>query len=149
MSQQPPPGDASSPQDPQDPQNPETPDAPRYAPPVYAAPVYPAPGAPGAPSWQGQPTPGYPSAPPVYAGRPAVPTNTLAILALISAFIAPFVVPVVLGHLSLNQIRHTREGGRGLAIAALILGYIQVAFWGLLIMFFIWVGVVAAAAPTM
>ncbi|SJN08715.1 hypothetical protein FM113_04045 [Leucobacter sp. 7(1)] len=90
----------------------------------------------------------YPVAAPVQT-RSVVATNTLAILALISAFVAPFVAPVVLGHISLNQIKRTGEGGRGLAIAALILGYIQVAFWALLIAFFIWVGVVAAAAPVM
>ncbi|QYM77438.1 DUF4190 domain-containing protein [Leucobacter luti] len=73
-------------------------------------------------------------------------TNTLSILALIAAFLAPFVVPVVLGHISLNQIRRTGEGGRGLAIAALVLGYIQIAFWVLFIAFIIWVGVVAAAS---
>ncbi|MBL3698650.1 DUF4190 domain-containing protein [Leucobacter luti] len=113
--------------------------------PQYAAPSYDAP-QPGA--WPA-------SAPPVVSQTYYVPypvpaqapaTNTLSILALIAAFLAPFVVPVVLGHISLNQIRRTGEGGRGLAIAALVLGYIQVALWGLLICFIVWVGVVAAAS---
>ncbi|WP_254908858.1 DUF4190 domain-containing protein [Leucobacter sp. 7(1)] len=141
MTQQPPPGTTP-------PQDPQSTEGPRYAPPVYAAPEYPTPGYPGTPAWQDPQTPVYPVAAPVQT-RSVVATNTLAILALISAFVAPFVAPVVLGHISLNQIKRTGEGGRGLAIAALILGYIQVAFWALLIAFFIWVGVVAAAAPVM
>nr|WP_237462426.1 DUF4190 domain-containing protein [Leucobacter chromiireducens] len=68
---------------------------------------------------------------------------------MISAFVAPFVVPVVLGHLSMNQIRRTGEGGRGLAVTALVLGYIQVAFWAILIAFIVWVGVIAAAGSSM
>ena len=123
---------------------------PQYSAPQYAPPQYSAPQQPGAPQ-PAYPAPEQPYAVPYYVpvAAAAPPTNTLAILALISAFVAPFVVPVVLGHLSMNQIRRSGEGGRGLAITALVLGYIQVALWALLILFIVWVGVVAAAGSSM
>lgn len=137
-------------------QVPQQPQAPQYAPPQYAAPQYVAPQQYTAPQADHTQQPAYqateqPYAVPYYVpvAAAAPPTNTLAILALISAFVAPFVVPVVLGHLSMNQIRRTGEGGRGLAVTALVLGYIQVAFWAILIAFIVWVGVIAAAGSSM
>lgn len=138
--------------------------APQYAAPQYAAPQYSAPQySEQQPSTEAPQQPAYPGAAQPYAaaGQPyavptyvpvattAPPTNTLSILALVSAFVAPFVVPVVLGHLGLSQIRRTGEGGRGLAVTALVLGYIQVAFWAILIAFIVWIGVVAAAGSSM
>jgi len=64
-------------------------------------------------------TPGYGA--PGYA--PVATTNTLAILALVFAFIfSP--AAIVLGHLAKRQIRQTGEQGEGLATAGLWLGYI-------------------------
>ncbi|WP_230598320.1 DUF4190 domain-containing protein [Rhodococcoides fascians] len=40
---------------------------------------------------------------------------------------------VVFGHIALSQIKRTGEGGHGLAVAGLALGYIYVVFWFLLI----------------
>ncbi|OYD67302.1 DUF4190 domain-containing protein [Rhodococcus sp. OK302] len=61
------------------------------------------------------------------------PTNTLAILALVFAFLlAP--LGIVFGHIARSQIKKTGEQGDGLALAGLILGYI---FTGLGILFFI------------
>lgn len=57
---------------------------------------------------------------------PVAKTNTLAIIALVASFFIS-VVGIVLGHISLNQIKTTGEGGRGLAIAALVIGYASVA----------------------
>lgn len=52
-------------------------------------------------------------------------TNTLAVLSLVMAFIfAP--VGIVLGHVSLSQIRRTKERGHGLAVAGLVFGYLSV-----------------------
>ncbi|GAA1607675.1 DUF4190 domain-containing protein [Leucobacter chromiireducens] len=137
-------------------QVPQQPQAPQYAPPQYAAPQYVAPQQYTAAQADHTQQPAYQAAEQPYAvpyyvpvAAAAPPTNTLAILALISAFVAPFVVPVVLGHLSMNQIRRTGEGGRGLAVTALVLGYIQVAFWAILIAFIVWVGVIAAAGSSM
>ncbi|MBT2512962.1 DUF4190 domain-containing protein [Arthrobacter sp. ISL-30] len=61
-----------------------------------------------------------------YAPAPAK-TNTLAIVALISSFFVSL-LGVILGHIALNQIKTTGEGGRGLAIAALVIGYVSMAF---------------------
>ena len=55
-------------------------------------------------------------------------TNTLAILSLVAAFVASF-VGVVLGIVALLQIRRSGEAGRGLAIAAIIIGFLVTAFF--------------------
>ena len=61
---------------------------------------------------------------PVYVAVPA--TNGMAIAALILVFFF-FPLGIVLGHVARGQIKRTGEGGRGLATAALIIGYLQVA----------------------
>ena len=55
-------------------------------------------------------------------------TNTLAILSLVAAFVASL-VGVVLGFIALGQIRRSGEAGRGLAIAAIIVGVLVTAFF--------------------
>lgn len=70
-------------------------------------------------------------------------TNTLAIAALISSFIIS-VLGIVLGHIALNQIKRTGENGRGLAIAALVIGYVAVGITVLVII----IGAIAAATVT-
>lgn len=55
-------------------------------------------------------------------------TNPLAILALVAAFVAS-AAGVVLGILALGQIRGTGEAGRGLAVAAIIIGVLVTAFF--------------------
>lgn len=50
-------------------------------------------------------------------------TSTLAIISFVLVFFAT-VPAIVLGHVALNQIRRTGQGGRGLAVAALIIGYV-------------------------
>ena len=60
------------------------------------------------------------------------PTNTMAILALIMAFVfSP--AGIVLGVLARKQIRRTGEEGDGLALAGIIIGSIATAFFGLMI----------------
>jgi Domain of unknown function (DUF4190) len=59
---------------------------------------------------------------PVYVSMP--PTNGMAIAALVLAFVF-FPLGIVLGHVARGQIKRSGEGGRGLATAALILGYLQ------------------------
>jgi hypothetical protein len=67
-------------------------------------------------------------------------TNSLAVIALIaSLFIS--LLGVILGHIALGQINRTGEGGRGLAIAALVIGYVSMA-----IAAFIIIGAMMAAA---
>jgi uncharacterized protein DUF4190 len=98
--------------------------APAYGPPAFGPPAY-GPQGYGPPPGYG--TPGY--GPPMYPQ--AMTTNTLAILALVFAFVfAP--ASIVLGHLAKKQIRQTGEQGEGLAVAGLWLGYI---FTGLGLLF--------------
>jgi len=62
---------------------------------------------------------------------PAAPTNTYAlvgfILSILSFMTFVTAIPgVVLGHLGLKQIRQTGESGRGMAIAAITIGWVMV-----------------------
>jgi hypothetical protein len=54
-------------------------------------------------------------------------TNVLAIVSLVTSILGFGLVGVITGHIGLNQIKKTGEEGRGLAIAGLIIGYIQIA----------------------
>ena len=56
------------------------------------------------------------------------PINTLAIVGFILAFFVT-VAAIVLGFIALAQIKQTGERGRGLALAAVILGFVFSVFW--------------------
>ena len=62
--------------------------------------------------------------------------NRLAPVALILAILVP-IAGAVLGHITLRQIDQSAESGRGLALAATIIGWIGTiawfAFWGVLL----------------
>jgi Domain of unknown function (DUF4190) len=89
--------------------------------PPYGQPGYGQPGQPG----YGQP--GQPGYGPPYAPVVA-PTNTMAILSLVFAFVfAP--VGIVLGHVAKKQIARTGEEGSGLATAGLIVSYVITGFY--------------------
>jgi hypothetical protein len=92
--------------------------------PSYAQPQY----APG---------PGYP---------PAGPTSGMAIASLVCSLLGIGLVGVILGHLALNEIKKSNgyTQGRGLAIAGLIIGYLQIAAGVVIILFFI-IGLAFAA----
>lgn len=100
-------------------QPPPTPPAP-YGPPGYEQPGYAQPG-------YGQPGYGQPGyGQPVYVARP---TNSLAIAALVCSLAGLLVVvsaPVgaVLGHMARKQIAQTGEQGDGMALAAIIVGWV-------------------------
>lgn len=89
------------------------------------------------------PQPGYQQQPiqPQQPQMPAAPqkTNTLAIFALISAFLIS-ILGIVLGHISLSQIKKTGEGGRGLALAGTILGYVFTFIWAVVLTIVLFVG---------
>jgi hypothetical protein len=53
-------------------------------------------------------------------------TNVLSIVSLVTSILGLAVVPVVLGHISLAQIKRTHEQGRVMAIIGLVIGYISV-----------------------
>ncbi len=64
------------------------------------------------------------------------PTNRLAPVALILAILVP-IAGAILGHITLRQLTHTGEQGRGLALAAIIVGWVGTVawfvFWGTLL----------------
>jgi len=103
------------------------PPAPPAAPP--AQPVYPAYGQPAAPGYY------------------APPTNTLAILALVLSFVVSL-GGIICGHIALSQIKRTGEGGRGLALAGLIIGYVITGFFVLYFIGIIIFFVIAIPAST-
>ena len=57
----------------------------------------------------------------------AAKTNVLAIVSLVTSILGIGIVGVITGHIGLHQIKTTGEQGRGLAIAGLIIGYLQIA----------------------
>jgi hypothetical protein len=58
---------------------------------------------------------------------PSRPTNVLAIISLIASCVGFTVPGIIMGHIALHQIRLTGEGGHGLALAGLIVGYVLFA----------------------
>ena len=143
-----PPGGTPDPYQPQQPYGqPYDPNAP-YSPDPSSG--QPASGQPygSQPPGYGQPyggQPGYGGPQPGY-GAPYQPvvasTNTLAILALVFAFIfSP--AAIVMGHISKKQIRQTGEQGEGLATAGLWLGYIFTSLGLLVCAFYVIVAIVA------
>ena len=96
-------------------------------PPGYGQPAY------GPPPGYGPPGYGPPLGYPPAYGRP---TNTMAILALVLAFVfAP--AGLIIGIIARKQIRQTGEDGAGLALAGIIVGGIFTAFFVLIIVFWI------------
>ncbi len=144
------------------------PDAPAYGTP--AAPAYgtaygtPAPEAPayGAPAYgqpttstYGQPAYGTPNAGYGYGGGYIAParTNVLAIISLVASLVGfVLILPVVgsiagviMGHISLKQIKDRGERGRGMALAGVIIGYVTLLF---VILFVIGISILIASAGT-
>jgi hypothetical protein len=74
-----------------------------------------------------------PAAPaPAAPAAPATPTekwNVLSIVAFVLAIVQINVVAIILGFIGLSQVKKTGERGRGLAIAAIIIGFASIAFW--------------------
>jgi uncharacterized membrane protein len=84
-----------------------------------------------------------PPAAPVYA--PAGPrTNVLAIVGFILAFLVS-VVGIILSFIALSQIKKTGEGGHGLALAGVIIGFVVTAIY---IVYIVVVVIVAIAYGT-
>ena len=105
------------------------------APPAYGTP--PAYGPPGVPP-QGYgpaypPAPGQPYGYPPYGYAPApMRTSGMAIASLVLGLVWIYwvgsILAVIFGHLALNETkRDPRVGGRGMAVAGLVLGYIGLA----------------------
>jgi hypothetical protein len=97
---------------------PPAPEPGAATPPPPAAPTAPA-AEPAYPAYGQTPAPGY------YAP----PTNTLAIVAMVLSLAGIItgitaIVGAILGHVALGQIKRTGEGGRPLALTAIIAGWI-------------------------
>lgn len=71
-------------------------------------------------------------------------TNTLAVVALVLGIVGVNLGGIICGHIALSQIRRTGEGGRGMAIAGLVLGYVWVA---VVVLLLIVAGVLASSSP--
>jgi hypothetical protein len=72
---------------------------------------------PSAPQYQG----GYGyNAPPQQAG-----TNGMAIASLVVSFFCS-IIGIILGIIALNQIKQSGQGGRGLAIAGIVIGCVSI-----------------------
>jgi peptidyl-prolyl cis-trans isomerase B (cyclophilin B) len=52
-------------------------------------------------------------------------TNVLSIVSLVTSILGLAVVPIIIGHISLSQIKRTREQGRVMAIIGLTIGYLS------------------------
>jgi hypothetical protein len=67
-----------------------------------------------------------PTPAPTFVAPPAPGrTNALAIVSFVTSLLGMGLVGVICGHISLVQIRKSLEAGRGLAIAGLIIGYLE------------------------
>jgi len=53
-------------------------------------------------------------------------TNVLAIVSLVLSIIGFNVVAIILGFVAMNQVKKTGESGRGLALAAVIIGFAEI-----------------------
>jgi Domain of unknown function (DUF4190) len=105
---------------------------PGYPPPYpdpssYGSASYPPPygGAPGYPPPSSYPDTGYSPYSGAYGGQPE--TNQLAIWSLVASLVGlccgiGSIVGIVLGAIALNQIKQTRQGGHGLAVAGIAVG---------------------------
>jgi Domain of unknown function (DUF4190) len=125
-----------------------TPAPPAYgtpAPPAYGSPAPPAYGSPAPPGYG---TPSYGTPPPYGAGYPpyqgyAYPrarTSGFAIASFVLSLVWMFwlgsLLAVVFGHVALSEIkRNPGVGGRGLAIAGLVIGYAALALLLLALLF--------------
>jgi hypothetical protein len=84
------------------------------------------------------------SLPPPPPAAPMAPvaqkTNGLAIASLVLGILWLFMIgsilAIVFGHISLSQIKKSNgtQGGRGMAIAGLVLGYLSIVGWILIIL---------------
>ena len=101
--------------------NPQQPQQPQYGqqPPPGQQPQY-----GEQPPQYGEQQPQYGQQPYQYPAQPRG-YNVLSIVALVLAFFFS-IVGVILGFVSLSQIKRTGEQGRGLAIAAIIVGFAEI-----------------------
>lgn len=86
-----------------------------------------------------------PLPPQQYSSSAAPGYNTMAIVAFILAFFVN-IVGIILGFVALSQIKRTGEQGRGLAIAAIIIGFLEIIIG--IVFVIVFVAIFASAAPS-
>jgi Domain of unknown function (DUF4190) len=78
-----------------------------------------------------------PTTRPTYPANPTAPrTNVLAVVSLVTGLLGFAIVPVILGHVALGQIRRDSRGdsgGAALAIIGLVLGYLAIVGYTILV----------------
>lgn len=101
-------------------------------------PQYPGGYAPAPPQYPSYATPAYPG---YYAGPMPQSTNGMAIASLVCSISGFIIFPligavlgVIFGHIALKQIKVSQEQGHGMALAGLVMGYIQIALLVLFIL---------------
>ncbi len=52
-------------------------------------------------------------------------TNAVAVVAFVLSLLGFSLIPVILGHIALGQIRRRGEGGAAFAVIGLVLGYLE------------------------
>jgi hypothetical protein len=77
---------------------------------------------------------------------PAEKWNVLSIVGFVLSIIGFNIVAIVLGFIGLSQVKKTGERGRGLAIAAIIIGFASIVIG--IILTIVFVGIYAANVPT-
>lgn len=63
---------------------------------------------------------------------PATRSNGLAIAAFVMSLVGFSFIAAIMGHVAMGQIKRNGESGRGLAIAAVVIGWVSFAtglFW--------------------
>ncbi|MFB6610681.1 DUF4190 domain-containing protein [Agromyces sp. NPDC056379] len=83
-------------------------------------------------------------APVAATSAPAEKWNVLSIVGFVLSLVGFNIVAIVLGFIGLNQVKKTGERGRGLALAAIIIGFVSIA---LIVVIFIVAFAVAASNP--
>ena len=65
---------------------------------------------------------------------PGTRTNGLAIAAFVMSLVGFSFIAAIMGHVAMGQIKRNGEGGNGLAIAAVVIGWVtfaaQILFFG-------------------
>ena len=89
------------------------------------------------------PTP-YAAAPAPVARR----TNILAIISLVVSIVGFTIVGIVLGFIALSQIKKTGENGRGLAIAGVVIGFVELVLGIILVIVAVAVAANSAVVTT-
>ncbi|SFR90519.1 protein of unknown function [Agromyces sp. CF514] len=78
--------------------------------------------------------------PPAQPAAPVAPSekwNVLSIVGFVLSIIGFNVVAIVLGFIGLNQVKKTGERGRGLALAAVIIGFASIVIGIILTIVFV------------